>query len=183
MHAGQVIFCKILIVPGYKSNPGCKSTPTLSPSIFSRKRSTYNRKNTVLYCNFPPFLVIPATLNQATEITVACRPNKVYIFEICEALARHWTEVSEGCSSYAHDSTGQTFCYFLRLSFYFSQSPALAGLFCWCPLSLVQCLAMCVWDTAVALILLHRTHGLLYCGYRRTFRRILRTDPSHVCQQ
>ena len=47
VHAVQVIFCKILIVPGYKSNPGCKSTPTLSPSIFSRKRSTYNRKNTV----------------------------------------------------------------------------------------------------------------------------------------
>ena len=41
-------FCKILIVPGYKSNPGCKSTPTLSPSIFSRKRSTYNRENTVI---------------------------------------------------------------------------------------------------------------------------------------
>ena len=40
-------FWKIPIIPGYKSNPGCKSTPTFSPAIFSRKRSTYNRKNTV----------------------------------------------------------------------------------------------------------------------------------------
>ena len=65
------------------------------------------------------------------------------------------------------------FVYFLRLLFFlFFQTPALAGLFCWCSLSLVQCLAMCVCETL-------QWHSF-YCIGRMVFYIVVTGEPFYI---